>query len=372
MRKKIIDISVLAYFIFLLFLVFFHKKANCIEQKEESSSQKIVRIAKGPIYNDDVYCIEKEYSLGGKHETREEYIYSNIKEIDIDESDNLYVLDIKKKRISVFDKEGTYVKTLGGIGQGPGEFQWPWSISISPQKKILIVDLMKRVVSIFSLEGRFEKEIHTKKYEACSRVFLTSKNEIIAEMPMDLGMAIKKYNSEFDEETPIVIKTKEIMSILDELSAKIVWDLSKQDKIVWGDSDKYEINIQEEVGQINLKIIKKYKKIGINEDEYKEDIKRKFGGRPIPPGFEKELPKYYPAFQSINVDDRGRIFVKTFEKADPEGYYCDVFDQDGRYLAKIPIKSQFQVWKNNRFYAVEVDKEGNYVVTKYKVYWKMQ
>src|SRR4030043_50561 len=319
MRKKIIDISILAYFIFLLFLVFFHKKANCIEQKEESSSQKIVRIAKGPIYNDDVYCIEKEYSLGGKHETREEYIYSNIKEIDIDESDNLYVLDIKKKRISVF-----------------------------------------------------EKEIHTKKYEACSRVFLTSKNEIIAEMPMDLGMAIKKYNSEFDEETPIVIKTKEIMSILDELSAKIVWDLSKQDKIVWGDSDKYEINIQEEVGQINLKIIKKYKKIGINEDEYKEDIKRKFGGRPIPAGFEKELPKYYPAFQSINVDDRGRIFVKTFEKADPEGYYCDVFDQDGRYLAKIPIKSQFQVWKNNRFYAVEVDKEGNYVVTKYKVYWKMQ
>jgi len=162
------------------------------------------------------------------------------------------------------------------------------------------------------------------------------------------------------------------MSILDELSAKIVWDLSKQDKIVWGDSDKYEINIQEEVDEIKMKIMKKYREIRIKEDEYKEDIKRKFGGRPIPPGFEKELPKYYPAFQSINVDDRGRIFVKTFEKADPEGYYCDVFDQDGRYLAKIPIKSQFQVWKNNRFYAVEVDKEGNYVVTKYKVYWKMQ
>src|SRR4030043_61882 len=83
MRKKISDISVLAYFIFLLFLVFFHKKANCIEQKEESNSQKIVRIAKGPIYNDDVYRIEKEYSLGGKHETREEYIFSHITEKDI-------------------------------------------------------------------------------------------------------------------------------------------------------------------------------------------------------------------------------------------------------------------------------------------------
>ncbi len=42
-----------------------------------------------------------------------------------DEEGNYYVVDMQQKRIAVFDASGTYVRSIGRSGQGPGEFIWP-------------------------------------------------------------------------------------------------------------------------------------------------------------------------------------------------------------------------------------------------------
>jgi len=83
------------------------------------------------------------------------------------------------------------------------------------------------------------------------------------------------------------------------------------------------------------------------------------------------FPKYHSAFRRLTIDDTGRIFIETWEKTeDGKGYCYDVFDSEGRHIAKIPLKCQFQAWKKNKLYTIEEDEEGYQVVKRYKVNWK--
>jgi len=73
----------------------------------------------------------------------------------------------------------------------------------------------------------------------------------------------------------------------------------------------------------------------------------------------------------MNIDDAGRIFVQTYEKTiDESGYYYDVFNSEGKYIAKIPLKTQPRVWKRGKLYTIEEEEEGYQVVKRYKVNWR--
>ena len=83
-----------------------------------------------------------------------------------------------------------------------------------------------------------------------------------------------------------------------------------------------------------------------------------------------EFPEYYPAFRSLSIDDEGRIFVRTFERDEENSLYYDVFDSEGKYIAKIALKYPPTFWKKNMLYCVQEDEEGLHVVKRYKVTWK--
>ena len=83
------------------------------------------------------------------------------------------------------------------------------------------------------------------------------------------------------------------------------------------------------------------------------------------------IPKYHAPYWALMVDDESRIFCLTWEKAkDGSECYYDVFDSEGKYIAKIPLKTRAPVFKKNKLYAIEEDEEGYQVVKRCKVTWK--
>jgi len=77
----------------------------------------------------------------------------------------------------------------------------------------------------------------------------------------------------------------------------------------------------------------------------------------------------------MSVDEEGRIFLETYERViDKENfYYFDVFDSEGKYIAKVPILVRLNsasVWKKNKLYTIEEDEEGFQVIKRYLVVWK--
>ncbi len=82
--------------------------------------------------------------------------------------------------------------------------------------------------------------------------------------------------------------------------------------------------------------------------------------------------KYKSAYQRFVVSDEGKIFVMTWERvADGDGFYYDIFDSEGKCIAKIPLKITPQVIKKNKLYTIEEDEEGYQYVKRYKVTWKI-
>ncbi|MDH5202882.1 MAG: 6-bladed beta-propeller [Nitrospirota bacterium] len=317
--------------------------------------------------------MEEELSIGDV-EGKEEQMFKNIFDVAVDENENIYILDLNQRQIRVFDKKGKYLRNVGKLGQGPGEFQYPRQIIISPNQEFVICDPIVRRLFFFSLDGVFRKDTPTWTKGRLLRVMLDSKGKIIGEVPLvgeKQGFSLRKFGPDFEELYTIATREREKIPILESLAPSIVWCLSESDEIIWGDSEKYEINIQDRNGNLVKKIIKEYEPVRVIEEEHNEQIKRKFGGRPIPPEFEQELPKYYPTFKTFMVDYDGRLFSSTFEKSKSgEGYYCDVFNSEGKYIVKIPFKTQPRVWKNQKLYTIEEDEEGYQYVKRYKVTWK--
>jgi DNA-binding beta-propeller fold protein YncE len=60
-------------------------------------------------------------------------------------------------RVLRFDKTGRFIKSWGGKGTAPGEFDQPHSILVNQQGQILVADRENRRVQLFDLEGRLLK-----------------------------------------------------------------------------------------------------------------------------------------------------------------------------------------------------------------------
>ena len=55
---------------------------------------------------------------------------------------------------------------------------------------------------------------------------------------------------------------------------------------------------------------------------------------------------------------------------EPGKFYFDVFNTEGKYIAKVPLNALPQYWKNRKMYTIEEDEDGYQYVKRYKVTWK--
>lgn len=67
----------------------------------------------------------------------------------------LYVTDTLKGTIEVFSPEGQHLKTIGGIGNGDGEFNRPTYIALDDKENLYVSDSMNHRIQIFDAEGNF-------------------------------------------------------------------------------------------------------------------------------------------------------------------------------------------------------------------------
>jgi hypothetical protein len=187
----------------------------------------------------------------------------------------------------------------------------------------------------------------------------------------EVTYVLKKFNPQL-EEIFSIFSTKVLKyPYINPFFPRCYWDVTTENNLIWGFPDKYELHIINSEGKPVKKIIKKYDTIKITKEEKEEEIKERFGGpEGIAPGVKLSWEEHHNAFIYLSIDDSGRIFTRTYEKvSESDEYYYDVFDSEGRYIAKIPLRARPRIWKKNKLYTIEEDEEGFQVVKRYKVSW---
>ena len=66
----------------------------------------------------------------------------------------LYVSDMTLSRVQVYDTEGGHVRTIGQMGDNPGDFSRPKGVAVDRENRLYVVDSATSVAQIFDADGK--------------------------------------------------------------------------------------------------------------------------------------------------------------------------------------------------------------------------
>ena len=75
--------------------------------------------------------------------------------IAMDQQENVYIVDSRNHRIQKLTKDGKYLAKWGNLGTGDGEFDSPWGITLDEQGFVYVADHANNRVQKFTPEGEF-------------------------------------------------------------------------------------------------------------------------------------------------------------------------------------------------------------------------
>lgn len=335
---------------------------------EQVDGVTVVKNPKNPIYAEKLCEINEELRIG-EAEGEEEYMFQAIGSIAVDEAERIYISDRKESCIKVFDQRGKYIRTIGRKGQGPGEFQSVTRIQILPNNDLLIYDGNIRRLSLFTFNGIYKssKSISTIpaldlriNSQGLSLVNTVQLNPQSAQAVTSIGI----YDQDFNLLKTII--TSDPKDVQTPFLPFNVWTILHDDSILIGNNESYELKIFDFQGNLIKKITKDYTPIKITEAEKRESLKK------LEQPMNKKVPEFHPAFRSITDDEKGRLFVETWEQIESrEGHIYNIHDEQGKFISTIVLKFSPQVWKKGELYTIEEDEDGYPNVKRYKVTWKI-
>jgi DNA-binding beta-propeller fold protein YncE len=79
-------------------------------------------------------------------------------------------------RVSVFDKNGKFLRTIGKTGTGPGEFRTPHALAFDSRGRLIVADRHNHRIQMLAKNGKFLRE-----YDNFGRVsgLAIDKNDLI-------------------------------------------------------------------------------------------------------------------------------------------------------------------------------------------------
>jgi len=96
----------------------------------------------------------------GEYEGEDYLMFNRLLSVAVDSRLNIYILDRQNQRLFKFDREGDFIWETGQKGQGPGEFQFPSNVTLTPSESIAVRD--GSLIHFFSNDGIFQKTVKLK------------------------------------------------------------------------------------------------------------------------------------------------------------------------------------------------------------------
>ncbi len=320
--------------------------------------------------------------LIGRESGDENYMFSELRSVQVDDQDNVYALDMKEIKVRVFDKTGKHLRTFGKKGKGPGEIDTPMRMEMTPAGQLVIEDFGSGKFVFFSLDGAVIKEIPLGKYQFLIRFKLNSQGQIYADTrTYDETKSVSeliRFSPDFKPMATLAsFQDKRTPYVATPFSPAFGLQLTSRGELVLtiGDTDKYEFTVMRADGTPIRKIIKDYDPVDV-AGPAKERLEKEYSPGSLPPNYKVQLPGHFPAIYYFIIDDRDRLFVRTYEyeeKPDGPWLFYDVFDAEGRYLTRFSLPERemaFNSKKNKLYCMIQENEDGFPQVKRYDMTWK--
>jgi hypothetical protein len=333
----------------------------------------VVKNPKEPLYKTPVLELTEDLSLGGP-EAQGDAALEQVRQFVVDDAGTIYVLELRAAQVKVFDASGRYLRTIGRKGQGPGELEYPMTLSLNQKMGELAVQQQSRGIVFFKTDGTYLRQLSLKgmlggrgRLDSQGQIYLLeiiidNENSRYATKKLAPDGSVLATISETPTPTGPGNTTKAFIPVA-------FYTVDREDRFIYGFPESYEIQIY---GPTETKVLRKitraYDAVAVTEEDKAERKKD------VPPGYtrEFEFPKHHPAYSRFFLSDLGHIFVQTYEKADGGRIIHDIFDAEGRFIGRLPLKPSGIGILKGKYYALEEDEDGYQLIKRYAVTWKVK
>jgi hypothetical protein len=338
-----------------------------------------------PIYGEWDFKLEKVWEVDSARDD----VLGHPQGMMVSDDGILYLSDPANRIDYIFGQDGNFIGSFAGRGEGPGEVRRHGRFFVI-DNKVIIPDMGR--IHYFSKEGKYLRTVRkdcephafideNRLIDApLSSVFLPDgKGEITL---CDLQSGKDRVISEFSAfEGGIARSSGMVMDVIVPVFSPLMTVGYSGNRIYWGMSDRYLINVTDLEGRDITSFSVDRKKTKVS----KKDKRDFFKTDRMPANMLKQImdsmPDEVTDFYRIEVHNK-LIFVfvpeidlenkslriKQIDVFSPEGKYLYKshigFEQDRRHLSS-PLHNL--VIKNNHLYAVLQDEEDNVLVAKYKI-----
>lgn len=293
-----------------------------------------------------------------------------------DSKDNIYILDYVTQEIHVFDPVGGFLRTLGGQGDGPGEFRDALGPAIAPGDTLWVADQRAPRYSIFGPDGTFLRTRTRRgassggaRTERCTIARDGSYMEWLTRYPkeektgdmadIDLlhfhPIRVSR-NAEEQDTLPHLEFTQQMADMPSLGMRRPVYfgpDLRRalgcNGDLWFALSGEYRLYRRTMEGDTTLiATLDGVRPADIDEAD-RDEVRAMFQRRPNPAlmaDYLRTLPEKKSVIVNIFVDGAGHVFViPETSRVDP-GTAIDVFREDGVYVGRIAVPDSVRIDPN--------------------------
>ena len=122
---------------------------------------EIVRNTDDPLWTpEEAWQVVEDLRIGSAMSVGPD-LFGAILSFDVDAWGRIFVLDDQAQEVRIFDSAGTFVRTVGTKGEGPGEFMQAGSVDLSRNGEIWVMGMGVGRVSIFDTTGTYLRQERT-------------------------------------------------------------------------------------------------------------------------------------------------------------------------------------------------------------------
>lgn len=313
-----------------------------------------------PAWTDDGWTLsaEPEVRIGSPDASGPDQLHQ-VRDAAFLPGDRIAVVNGQTDEVRIFDMDGTHVWTLGGTGEGPGEFTQPWKVYPGPADSLLVVDLY-RAVSVFDPEGRYVRRFVPGDQ--------TGERQGSPQGRFGDGSLLLARSQRLDPDAMGILRTQTELLRVD-LDGEVVRDLGLFDyqtvrrttepsqyvfgaqahftvhglTMLYAPGDQFEVRVHDADGALERLIRLDAEPHPIAQSDRDAWIDAMVESNPnIPEQTLRDLfgevdsPSHFPYHGPLLMDDHDHLWVRDFQRGVPiEAGTWHVFDPVGAYLGPV-------------------------------------
>ena len=325
--------------------------------------------------------------------------FNDIRSLAVDAKGRILVLDYQTQEIRMFDASGRFVRLVGRIGRGPGEYTQPNGLRIAPDGAVWVNDYANGRFVIFNGDGTFARQILAPGwgYGYSWDGEFDLRGRLMEGIPVESRRGGPRISAirRFDPTSARWDTIPEPQCSLPDGGSErwswswrtatgggvigvpfAPWPVSRMDPSgAWwcGSADDYHLQLLDLDGRRVLVDVRRSDSRVPIPRTVRDSIVAEYQAwsRKVPPGTidVSMIPRSYPRFQSLEVDDLGRLWAWRHTAG---GVTIDVWSRAGAQVATLewpsPRNASLRVIvRGDRLYAVISGDDGVPFVVRYRV-----